>query len=61
MSNHKTRYVYVVLYCYDYEGCQLQAVYRRKRDADQHPSGGDEKRIEKMPLRGRFNPRLHGR
>lgn len=47
----KAQYVYVVLYCWDYEGCELQAVYRRKKDADKHPLGGDNKRVFRQRVR----------
>jgi hypothetical protein len=42
------RYVWVVSWYWDYEGGEVQAVYESKRDADKHPNGGDEIRIEKM-------------
>ncbi len=46
------KYVYAVEYCYDYEGCSLEAVYATRKLAELHPKRGDETKVTKMPILG---------
>lgn len=44
-------HVWVVLYSWDYEGSQLQAVYAYERDAKKYPRGGDHTDVLRVPIR----------
>lgn len=42
--------VFLVEYCYDYEGCSAQALYKTRKLAETHPRGGDDTEITEMKV-----------